>query len=170
MNSAPHVICIAAFGRGYGKTTLIQGITKILTSKGMRVSVVKHSAHAVGKDPEKDTSRFMESGAVASAILAKDGECIIYLPNRSLADLISLFSSFGVDLILCEGFKSSQYPKLVIVNSPEELKMIGVLQGVIGIISEDLAQGQELKVPVLGKDPSAVAEFILSYIKGGSKS
>ncbi len=170
MNSSPHVICIAAFGRGRGKTTLIQGITKILTSKGMRVSVIKHSAHALGKDPGKDTSRFMESGASASAILAGDGECAVYLPNRSLTDLISLFSYLGVDLILCEGFKSSPYPKLVIVNSPEELKMVGALKGVIGVISNCIAQGQELTIPVLSKDPSAVADFILSQTKGGNKS
>jgi molybdopterin-guanine dinucleotide biosynthesis protein B len=170
MNPSPHVICIAAFGRGYGKTTLIQGVTKILTSKGMRVSVIKHSAHALEKDPGKDTSRFMESGAFASAILAKDGECAIYLLNQSLTGLISLLSSLGVDLILCEGFKSSPYPKLVIVNSPGELKMVGALKGVIGVISECLDQGQELKVPILGKDPSTVADFILSQTKGGSKS
>lgn len=169
MSPLPPVICIAAFGRKYGKTTIIQGITKILTSKGMRVSVIKHSVHRIRGDSGKDTDRFMASGALASAILTNEGEGVLYLSKSSLNDLISIMSHLGVDLILCEGFKSSPYPKLVIAQSAEELQRIEELEGVIGIIFDDLTKGETelgLKVPVLNKDPTNIASFILSYIRG----
>ncbi|MEM3621912.1 MAG: molybdopterin-guanine dinucleotide biosynthesis protein B [Candidatus Methanomethyliaceae archaeon] len=169
MSYAPPVICIAAFGRKYGKTTIIQGITKILTSKGVRVSIIKHSVHHIRGDSGKDTDRFMASGALASAVLTNEGEGVLYLSKSSLNNLISIISHLGVDLILCEGFKSSPYPKLVIVRSTEELQRIEALEGVIGIIFDAPTQGEiglGLKVPVLNKDPSTIASFILSYIRG----
>ncbi|MEM3531953.1 MAG: molybdopterin-guanine dinucleotide biosynthesis protein MobB, partial [Candidatus Methanomethyliaceae archaeon] len=97
------------------------------------------------------------------------GEGVLYLSKSSLNNLISIISHLGVDLILCEGFKSSPYPKLVIVRSTEELQRIEALEGVIGIIFDAPTQGEiglGLKVPVLNKDPSTIASFILSYIRG----
>lgn len=167
MSVSPPVICIAALGRGYGKTTIIQGVTRLLTSKGMRVCVIKHSSHMISNEPEKDTSRFIESGASASAVLTNEGKAVLYLPNSTLEATISLMSKIGTDIILCEGFKSSSYPKLVIARSSEEFPVIEKLRGVMGIIFDGTVP--DTKLPVLKKDPSAIAEFIISHLRSGAK-
>jgi len=168
MRNSPPAICIAAFGRRYGKTSIIQGVIEILNSIGMKVFAIKHSTHPLREDAGKDTDRFRKSGALASAVLTKDGEAILYIPKSSLNDLISLASSLRVDLILCEGFKSSNYPKLIIARSTDEFRTIETLEGVIGIIFDGSFKGKEPKVPILKKDPAAVASFILSFLKDGA--
>ncbi len=160
------MICIAAMGRGYGKTFIIEGVTRILASKGLKVCVIKHSAHTINEDHGKDTARFRESGAVASAILTRSGEGTIYLSKPTIETILSILSRLG-DIILCEGFKSSPFPKLIIAKSAKEFPKIAALCGVIGIIFDGTPP--ELNLPVLKKDPSAVADFILSQIRGDGK-
>lgn len=152
-------------GRGYGKTTLIEGIVRLLKDKGIGVGVLKHSVHKIQGDHGKDTGRFKEAGALASAILTTEGETVVSLSKFTLDKALSLLSHLGADLILCEGFKSSPYPKLVIVQKPEELAQLESLEGVIGVISDNpLIKG---RVPVLKKEPKVVAGFILNYIGRG---
>ncbi|MGC8936121.1 MAG: molybdopterin-guanine dinucleotide biosynthesis protein B [Candidatus Methanomethylicaceae archaeon] len=167
MSASSPVVCIAALGRGYGKTTIIQGVTRLLTSKGMRVCVIKHSSHRINNEPEKDTSRFIESGASASAALTNEGKAVLYLPNSTLEATISLMSKMGTDIILCEGFKSSSYPKLVIARSPEEFPIIEKLHGVIGIIFDGTVP--DTKLPVLKRDPSTIADFIILHLRSVTK-
>ncbi|MGQ9760065.1 MAG: molybdopterin-guanine dinucleotide biosynthesis protein B [Candidatus Methanomethylicaceae archaeon] len=165
MNASPRVVCITAMGRGYGKTTLIEGITRLLREKGIKVCVVKHTAHMIGGESGKDTSRFKEAGALVSAILSTDGDGVVYLSKLTLDKMISLLSHLGPDLILCEGFKKSPYPKLVIVKGSEELAQLDSLEGIIGVISDRITS--EGGFPLLKKEPKAVTDFILNYIWRG---
>ncbi|MCQ5377533.1 MAG: molybdopterin-guanine dinucleotide biosynthesis protein MobB, partial [Candidatus Methanomethylicia archaeon] len=72
MSRIPFAIAIVAPGSGYGKTTLIEGIVSYLAARGMRVFVVKHTPEepAIQDNKGKDTWRFREAGAFASAIIS----------------------------------------------------------------------------------------------------
>ena len=61
-------ICIAGWSDS-GKTTLIERLIPLLTVRGLRVGVVKHTHHALEMDkPGSDTDRYRSAGASAVAV------------------------------------------------------------------------------------------------------
>lgn len=151
------VICIVSLKSGSGKTTLIEEIIKRLTKKGLKICAVKHSSHNIEEDYGKDTWRFRNAGAIASAIASDKG--IIYLSNANLT--IPVISSINPDLIICEGFKESNYPKLVIIKDVSEIDGINRINNVIGIVcNNDL---QNINLPIL-KNIDDVVNFIISMV------
>ncbi|MEM2743244.1 MAG: molybdopterin-guanine dinucleotide biosynthesis protein B, partial [Candidatus Methanomethylicaceae archaeon] len=151
------IICIISLKSGYGKTTLIEEIIKKLTKKGLKICAIKHSSHNIKEDYGKDTWRFRNAGAMASAIISNEG--IIYLSNANLT--IPLISLMNPDLIICEGFKESNYPKLIIIKDENELNEINKINNIIGIISSnDL---QNINLPIL-KNIDEIVNFIISMV------
>ncbi len=106
----PDVIAISG-EKNSGKTTLIEAVLPILAERGYRVAVIKHDGHAFEPDvPGTDTRRFYDAGAVGTAVF--DGEKFMMVKRQSV-DERQLFEAFeDADLILIEGLKNSDYPKL----------------------------------------------------------
>ena len=70
-------ICIAGWSDS-GKTTLIERLIPLLTARGLRVGVVKHTHHALEMDkPGSDTDRYRSVGASAVALAAPDGTGVL---------------------------------------------------------------------------------------------
>ena len=66
------VINVIGQGSNVGKTTLLEGLIKELTSRGLSVATVKHDVHGFDIDHEgKDTYRHRESGASTVVISSK---------------------------------------------------------------------------------------------------
>ena len=56
-------VCIAGWSDS-GKTTLIERLIPLLTDRGLRVGVVKHTHHSLSMDQHgSDTDRYRGSGA-----------------------------------------------------------------------------------------------------------
>lgn len=101
-----------------GKTTLLEKLIPVLTSRGYRIGTVKHQhhAHAFQMDvPGKDSWRHKQAGAAVSVLsspvglgVVRDVDAEVPLP-KIVQDHFS-----GLDLILVEGFKDSPYPKIEI--------------------------------------------------------
>lgn len=104
------VISIIGYS-GSGKTTLIEKLLPVLKDRGIRVGVIKHDAHRFEIDHQgKDTWRFAKAGADAVAITSKEKSAVMV--NREL-DLETLYGALtGVDLILTEGYKAGDRPKI----------------------------------------------------------
>jgi molybdopterin-guanine dinucleotide biosynthesis protein B len=155
------IICISSFEKNYGKTTLIEGIIENL--KDLKICVIKHSSHKILDDYGKDTWRYRKAGAFISAIISKiEDNAIIYLSNKK--DTMKILYKLKPDLIICEGFKNSKYPKLLIIKNQEEIKKIEKIPKVIGIISD--IEIKNLSIPILKNDPKIISKFIISYMKG----
>lgn len=110
---------VAFVGRsGSGKTTLIERLIPQLVAQDVRVGVVKHSPiHAVKIDAsETDTYRFWASGADHVVLAARDRVMHTHRydaePNLSAV----LAGVYDVDLILVEGFKRSDLPKVEVIR------------------------------------------------------
>ncbi|MCA9726287.1 MAG: molybdopterin-guanine dinucleotide biosynthesis protein B [Candidatus Eisenbacteria bacterium] len=127
---------------GVGKTTLIEGLIGQLVRNGYRVATVKHAHHGCDFDVEgKDTWRHKEAGAhtviaVSGARLALFADIDAGIRMEALRDR---FLDSSYDLILVEGFKSADYPKIVLVRdhlgevvvSPENVIAVVTRQPVV---------------------------------------
>ncbi|MCX8170049.1 MAG: molybdopterin-guanine dinucleotide biosynthesis protein B, partial [Candidatus Methanomethyliaceae archaeon] len=122
------IICITSLGSSYGKTTLIEKIIRGMVKRGLKVCAIKHSSHHIEEDYGKDSWRFRKAGAIASAIVSNSG--IIYVSNPEF--VIPILSSINPDFIICEGFKESKYPKLIIIRDVNEVQIVEKISNIIG--------------------------------------
>ncbi|CAG9174860.1 molybdopterin-guanine dinucleotide biosynthesis protein B [Cupriavidus respiraculi] len=103
---------------GSGKTTLLDRLIPRLVGAGLRVAGIKHTHHGFDPDtPGKDSWRMREAGC-ANVVLV--GESHLTLMRRypadtppTLSDALALLPR-DTDLVLVEGYKRSDFPKLEI--------------------------------------------------------
>jgi molybdopterin-guanine dinucleotide biosynthesis protein B len=115
------ILGIVASGSNAGKTTLITALIPVLAEHGIRVSVIKHAHHKFDIDhPGKDSYNIREAGAVQTLIASAKRwalmtEMLRTPDNQAEADLQSLIQQLDADyadLILVEGFKQADIPKI----------------------------------------------------------
>jgi len=98
-----------------GKTTLIEQVLPELLKKNLRVAVVKHDAHRIDVDrPGKDSDRLFKAGA---DVFLQGDQLLhrLHLKNALNDFLLQLVK--GYDLILVEGYKHSDLPKIWLKDS-----------------------------------------------------
>lgn len=116
----PVVVCICG-SKDTGKTTLIERLIPMLRKKGYRVGCLKHDAHDFEPDVEgTDSYRMEQAGAKAVAVysnhrmlLYKETENLTY--ERILEHMKKLPGE-SLDIILVEGQKSSDLPKIEVLR------------------------------------------------------
>ncbi|NLL51486.1 MAG: molybdopterin-guanine dinucleotide biosynthesis protein B [Peptococcaceae bacterium] len=139
------VICFVAAKSGTGKTTFLEKLIREMTSRGYELGVVKSDAHSFEIDvPGKDSWRFSQAGAKATAIIGPDKYALIQKTDskRDLEDVLPLIQ--GVDIILVEGYKAANRPKIEIVRRERGTEIVSGLENLIAVVTDV----KELKVPV----------------------
>ncbi len=111
------VLGFAAFS-GTGKTTLLTKLIPALRDKNIRVAVIKHAHHNFDIDkPGKDSYQIREAGA-EEIIIASAKMMALMRKNHDeqiepeLQPLIHRLDTTNIDLILVEGFKHENFPKI----------------------------------------------------------
>ncbi len=95
-----------------GKTTLVERLIPELNKRGYKVGTVKHAAHGFEIDKKgKDSRRHMDAGADAVIIVSNERIMINKKNNNETLDSVATYFS-GVDIIICEGFKKENKPKI----------------------------------------------------------
>lgn len=108
-----------------GKTTLIERLLPVFARWGLKVAVIKHDGHDFEADvPGTDSYRFFNGGAAASAVYSDSKWSVVSRQDRTdleaaclpvtALELARLFPWAG--LILCEGLKGWDIPKLEVVR------------------------------------------------------
>lgn len=112
----PVVVAISGV-KNSGKTTFLEHLVRILRETGLHIGVVKHDGHAFIPDvPETDSFRLRESGAEAVAVVSSQRWMLI--KENPLPDIHFLLEQMAdMDLLLLEGFKDSEWPKIELVRS-----------------------------------------------------
>lgn len=100
---------------GMGKTTLLERLIPEFAARGLTVSLIKHSHKAVDIDrPGKDSYRLREAGCREVLLMGADRWALMHelrgAPEPSLDELVG--HMHDCDLLLVEGFKSGDFPKL----------------------------------------------------------
>lgn len=115
---------ISVVGRtNSGKTTLIEQILPELKRRGYRVGTIKHDVHQFDIDHEgKDTWRMTRAGA-DNVVIASGGKiAMIKNINREYhIDELSAWLFTDVDIIITEGFKKQNKPKIEVTRTGELL-------------------------------------------------
>jgi molybdopterin-guanine dinucleotide biosynthesis protein B len=117
-----------------GKTTLIEKLIPALKARGYRVGSIKH-AHEFKMEASKDSQRHLDAGSEVT-VLAGPSEIVLLKPEvETTVDEIVRLLDASLDLVLCEGFKQANLPKIEVYrngNGP----LIEGLSGVFAIVSE----------------------------------
>lgn len=109
-----HVFGIAGHS-GMGKTTLLERLVPSLIARGRVVSLIKHSHKDIEIDrPGKDSFRLREAGCQEVLLLGDRRWALMHelrgAEEPSLSYLLSRLQH--CDLVLVEGFKGGDFPKL----------------------------------------------------------
>lgn len=138
---------------GAGKTTFLEKLIRELRARNIRVGVIKHHVHDIDIDrPGKDTWRLSRAGAGAVAISAPGKIGLFKKLDREM-DLDELAGMFGdVDIILTEGYKRGNKPKIEVSRAAHSDGLISEPAELIAIVSD---VSWNVGVPVYGLDDSA---------------
>jgi molybdopterin-guanine dinucleotide biosynthesis protein len=150
-----------------GKTTFLEKLIPELKSRGLRIAVVKHDRHGFEMDrPGKDTWRLRQAGADAVMISAPNQMALIragLTEEVPLDDLARLIDG-AVDLVLTEGYKSGNKPKI-------EVSRLAVAGGELLCSRDELLaivadRHIDMDVPQFDlEDAAGVAELLAGYLR-----
>jgi len=143
----PPIVCIVSLRRSRGKTSLIEYLIKELKRSGMKVATVKHTSEPFDVEG-KDTWRHTEAGALEVACVTPGELITIRRGDYSLDDGVQALH-VKPDIILVEGFKRSDKPKILCADSVEEveeaLRSVSNIVAVSGSVTEKAYQVKILK-------------------------
>jgi len=112
--TVPAMICIVGYS-GSGKTTVMERLIAELAVRGFKVGTIKHDVHGFEMDhPGKDSWRHKQAGASTTIVTSpyRIGLVADVEHDHQPTELLPLLSH--LDLVLVEGFKRSQLPKIEI--------------------------------------------------------
>jgi molybdopterin-guanine dinucleotide biosynthesis protein B len=165
------ILGFSAFS-GTGKTTLLIQLIPLLKLHGLRIGLIKHSHHEFQIDqPGKDSFRLREAGATTVMLSSSHRRAIIseILPTRepSLDNELKLLDQSQLDLILVEGFKTEQFPKIELHRSSLNKPLLYPGDNNIIAIATDIEMSLPENIILLDINrPEMIADFILKQLMG----
>jgi molybdopterin-guanine dinucleotide biosynthesis protein MobB len=157
---------------GTGKTTLLTRLIPLLKQRNLRVGIVKHAHHNFDIDhPGKDSYELRQAGAEQIAVASRHRIAWIKEYKTSskepvLADAISALQTDDLDLIIAEGFKRENFPKIELHRPCLGKPLLCTDDESIIALATDaevrvLPELQQLDL----NDIEEIAEFIISFIE-----
>ena len=122
-----------------GKTTLIEKLVRELTSRGYRVATIKHTHETVADMPEKDTCRHLKAGSKAAGLSTSDRLSLVMTYSREMTVAeIGRFFGEDYDIILTEGFKTADAPKIEVCRRETGPPLRGITRRLAIVTAEEL--------------------------------
>lgn len=157
---------------GSGKTTLLSDLIPVLIKMGVTVSTIKHTHHDFDVDqPGKDSYRHREAGAREVLLTSSKRWALLHESHDEcepdMKDMIGRMSP--VDVILIEGFKRHDFPKIEVYRPSLGKPLISKKDhSVIAIATDERdnleISGLNLDVLDLG-NTRAIAMYIVNILK-----
>lgn len=165
MKQVPLVSIVSARS-GTGKTTFMEKLIAELVRRGYKVGAIKSDAHGFEIDvPGKDSWRFAQAGAVATAIVGPRKFALIQetTAKKDLDEVAGMMQ--GVDLILVEGYKIAKKPRIEIVRQDKGTEIISPPEYLVAVVTD--VPGLTAPAPVFTFDDHArVADLIVAKFLG----
>jgi molybdopterin-guanine dinucleotide biosynthesis adapter protein len=169
----PPIPLVAFAGRSkVGKTTLIERLIPVLRRMGLRVAVIKHHLHDFEMDiPGKDTYRYKRAGAKITILASPNKIAMVEDTDRERElDEIVRRHVRDVDLVIAEGYKRDDMPKIEVFQRKEggEKPVCWEDKNLIALVTDEEL---EAPFPVFRRENvEGVARFIFSRFIGGKDS
>jgi molybdopterin-guanine dinucleotide biosynthesis protein B len=132
------ILCVVGRSNS-GKTTLIERVIPELVRAGYRVATVKHAGHGFDLDTEgKDSWRHKRAGASTVIVLSRGSLAMFSDVSEQIKveEIRDRYLDHEIDLIIAEGWKSDDYPKIVVVR--DQLGEVPVSpQGLLAVVSTE---------------------------------
>lgn len=159
-----------------GKTTFMERIIKSLKNQGLITTAIKHHGHGGRPDivQKKDSTQYLSAGAAAS-IIEGDGRLILQVEQwgQSLEAQIELMNFFHPDVILIEGYKQKNYPKLAILKELEDLTLLEKVTNVQAVVywkeSMENWLSSHMSIPCFYIEDAGAISWIVDIIKKSVK-
>ncbi len=168
----PLIISIVGYSNS-GKTRLLEKMIPLLKAKGYTIGIIKHTGHDFPLDqPGKDTYKFKQAGA-DGVVLAGSGQ-IGYIgsigesEDFNLTRIEQTFFS-DRDIVLTEGFKKGDNPKIAVLTRGQEEQLVTEIEGdVIATVGESPFQSN---LPHFkADDPEGLVQLLEDrFLKGRNK-
>jgi molybdopterin-guanine dinucleotide biosynthesis protein B len=152
---------------GMGKTTLLERLVPELRARGLVVSLIKHSHKDIEIDrPGKDSYRLRAAGCHEVLLLGSGRWALMHElrggPEPPLSYLLERLQD--CDLVLIEGFKDGDFPKLEVWRAELGRPPLGrAWPGIVALATDDaLAPGEcagLMRVDL--SDSAAIADLVV---------
>lgn len=149
---------------GVGKTTFLEKLVRELKSKGCRVAVIKHDTHGFEIDhPGKDSWRMAQAGSDVVVISSADKMAMVKRTSQELSlDQLEAQIMGGVDIILTEGYKRADKPKIEISRAEVSDELLCTEHELLALVTD---QRFDLDVPHFALDDArGVAGFLMENL------
>lgn len=155
---------------GSGKTTFIERLITLLSNKGYKIGAIKHDAHRFEIDkPGKDSYRFKAAGAVVSLISSGEKHALVRSHIDGEIDIKDIILKYmnGMDLIITEGYKKSDIPKIEVLRKGNgNLPVAFGSEYLIGVVTDySYDEICELLKQFNSKDPKTISCFTLDDVE-----
>ena len=153
---------------GVGKTTLIEGMLRILTADGLDVATIKHAHRRFDMDrPGKDSHRHRDAGARQVLVTSPDRWALLTeLRGETPPDLSAALARLDpCDLVLVEGYRGSDIDKIEVWRPDHGGAPLWATDARIVAVATDVA-ADRLPAPLGGRallalnDVMAAAAFV----------
>ena len=178
LNKHKCVFGLAGFSNS-GKTTLSISLIKIFKQKGFSVGTIKHAHHDFEIDkPGKDSWRHREAGS--QEIIISSSKRIAHIieheeyNDAKLYELLLLQKS--KDIVIVEGFKKNQLPKLEVRRETEKKELLSLKDKNIFAIATDDTKNMSLKnsqtIILDLNSPHEIVKFLIQHfnLKGNNNN
>lgn len=115
---APRIVCVCGH-KNSGKTTLACRLIELFCRDGYTAAAIKHDGHdCVADAPDTDSARFIEAGAVCSAVFADTRYALTGRGTVTPETLIGQICRMPEppDILIIEGLKATGYPKIELMR------------------------------------------------------
>ena len=142
-----------------GKTTVIEKLVQELNSRGYRVATIKHIPQGVNFDQEgKDSWRHIQAGSKATAVSSPDKVLMIKpITQDTTLDQIAHLLGEDYDLILIEGFKQENAPKIEVHRKDSGAPLKGIKK-LIAIVTDEPLETQARQFSM--EDVKGIADLL----------
>ncbi len=121
-----------------GKTTLLEKLIIELKQRGRRVAVIKHAGEFELDQEGKDSWRFSQAGSDAVVVSSPEKVAVIKQVEHDLTPQeLSDFIQWDYDLILTEGFKKSDTPKIEVHRKEQGKELLSPSEQLLAVVTDE---------------------------------
>jgi molybdopterin-guanine dinucleotide biosynthesis adapter protein len=152
-----------------GKTTFSEKLISFGSNKGLKIGTIKHHGHGGLPQLESvntDSSKQFEAGAVVSSVEG-GGRLSLHASSDhlSLHDIMKIYESFPLDLIVFEGYKNEKFPKILFIRTQKDLYLLDYVSNIVAVVSwmpiDDLPTQLQC---FLIEDDSTIMNWVFSFL------